>query len=124
MVPDSNDKRQAVPMAQQALANLEQAGIARPVDATGQVVPIPNLLDSGSYSESAAQGLADLNLDPHRATGRQRHHEAATTPAARATTASTPSAAEPAAASPQAIAEPTAKEKRAAKLRTTTGRAL
>jgi transposase len=108
VVPDSNDKQQAVPMAQQALANLEQAGIARPVDANGQVVPIPNVTDTGYYSEKAAQGLEDLDLDPHMATGRQRHHAAATP-----TTANTPTA-----------TAPTAKEKMTAKLQTAAGRAL
>ena len=43
----SNDKEQAVPLAQAALANLAQAGIARPTDAAGQAVAIPNLTDSG-----------------------------------------------------------------------------
>jgi transposase len=108
VVPDSNDKQQAVPMAQQTLANLEQAGIARPVDANGQVVPIPNLTDNGYYSEQAAQGLLDLDLDPYMATGRQKHHTATATP--------TP-------ATTSAIA-PTAKEQMRAKLRTATGRAL
>jgi transposase len=111
VVPDSNDKQQAVPMAQQALANLEQAGIARPVDAAGHVVPIPNLLDSGYYSAAAVQGLAELDLDPYLATERQRHHAAAVpvTPAVDA---------------PGAAVEPTTKEKMAAKLRTAAGRAL
>jgi transposase len=54
VVPDTNDKQQAVPMAQQALTNLEQAAIVRPVDEQGQPVPIPDLLDSGYYSEQAA----------------------------------------------------------------------
>ena len=105
VVPDSNDKRQAVPLARQALANLDRAGIARPVDARGQAVAIPNLLDSGYYSEAAAQGLADLDLDPHMATGRQRHHEVLATPA-------------------PVTAGATAKEEMAAKLRTAGGRAL
>src|SRR5262249_18945769 len=47
----SNDKEQAVPMAQAALATLAQAGIARPTDAAGQPLPLPNLTDSGYYSE-------------------------------------------------------------------------
>lgn len=105
VVPDSNDKQQAVPMAQQTLANLAAAGIDRPVDAQGHVVPIPNLTDTGYYSEAAAQGLADLDLDPHMATGRQKHHEAAAPTNAGATAA-------------------TAKEQMTAKLRTTAGRAL
>ena len=115
VVPDRNDKQQAVPMARQALANLEQAGIERPVDAAGQAVPIPNLLDSGYYSEPAAQGLADLDLDPHMATGRQKHHEAA--PAA------VPAAVDPVAPTAAAVA-PTAREQMTAKLRTVGGRAL
>jgi transposase len=141
VVPDSNDKQQAVPMAQQALANLERAGIARPVDAQGQTVPIPNLTDSGYYSEKASQGLAELNLDPHMATGRQRHHEApacghapvvGTASASEPSAASTTSASEPSAAgaaaasaagtSPAATAN--AKEEMTAKLRTPAGRAL
>ncbi len=115
VVPDRNDKRQAVPMAQQALANVEEAGIERPVDAAGQAVPIPDLLDSGYYSEQAAQGLVELDLDPHMATGRQKHHEAAP-------------AVVPAAVGPvpttAAAAAPTAKEQMTAKLRTAAGRAL
>ena len=117
VVPDSNDKQQAVPMAQQALANLEQAGIERPVDAQGQAVPIPNLTDSGYYSEQAAQGMADLGLDPHMATGRQRHHEAPATTA-------TPGATEPTPARTPSVAVATAKATMTAKLRTPAGRAL
>ena len=98
----SNDKQQAVVMAQQALANLEKAGIERPTDEQGQGVAIPNLTDSGYYSEKAAQGLIDLGLDPYMATERQRHHTTATA-GAMATTA---------------------KERMAAKLRSPVGRAL
>ena len=86
------------------LANLEQAGIERPRDAAGQVVPIANLTDSGYYSEQAARGLQDLQLEPYMATERQRHH------AAPATATPVPSA--------------TAKEVMTAKLRTAAGRAL
>jgi transposase len=109
VVPDSNDKHQAAPMAQQALANLEQAGLSRLVDAQGQAVPIPNLTDSGYYSERAAQAVAQLGLDPYMATGRQKHHEVAS-----AVVAGVPDCAAPA----------TAKEKMTAKLRTAAGRAL
>ncbi len=92
----SNDKEQAVPF-------LEQAGIERPRAATGQEVPIPNLTDSGYYSEKAAAGLKALDLDPYMATQRQRHHG-------------------PAAA---ALEPPrTAQEAMQAKLRTAAGRAL
>jgi transposase len=99
----SNDKEQAVALAQAALSNLERAGIARPTDAAGQAVPIPNLTDSGYYSEKAAQGLAALGLDPYMATERQRHHAAGVAPTGPATTA---------------------KEAMAQKLRTAAGRAL
>jgi len=98
----SNDKEQAVPLAEAALANLAEAGIARPSDAAGQPRPLPNLTDSGYYSERAAQGLAALGLDPYMATERQRHHAAAVA----------------------AAAAPTAKEAMALKLRTAAGRAL
>jgi hypothetical protein len=100
----SNDKEQAVPLAQAALAELAQAGIERPTNAAGQAVAIPNLTDSGYYSEKAARGLVELGLDPYMATERQRHQGSA---AAAATTV-----------------PPTAKETMAAKLRTATGRAL
>jgi transposase len=100
----SNDKEQAVPMAEAVLANLEQAGIERPTDAAGQVVPIPNLMDSGYYSEKAARGLKDRQLDPYMATERQRHHTA------------------PAEAT--LVPSATAKEVMTAKLRTAAGRAL
>ena len=102
VVAASNDKEQAVPLAQATFANLEQARIERPTDERGQVVAIPNLTDSGYYSEKAAQGLIDLGLDPYMATERQRHH---TTAAAGA-------------------AAVTAKERMAAKLRSPVGRAL
>src|SRR5581483_3891198 len=100
----SNDKEQAVPLAQAALTNLGRAGIARPTDAAGQAVAIPYLTDSGYYSAKAAQGLAALGLDPYMATERQRHHAVGA-----------------AAAAPAA---PTAKEAMATKLRTAVGRAL
>ena len=42
-----NDTQQAEPMAQATLANLDQAGIERPTDASGQVQAIPSTLDNG-----------------------------------------------------------------------------
>jgi transposase len=104
VVIESNDKQQAVPMAEQALANLEAAGIERPRDAQGQVQKILSLEDSGYFSERAVSGLAALGLDPYVATGRHKHHaplEAATVTAAA-----------------------TAKEKMQVKLRTARGRAV
>jgi transposase len=105
VVTASNDKEQAVPLAQATLANLEQAGIERPTDEQGKAVAIPNLTDSGYYSAKAAQGLVDLGLDPYMATQRQRHQSAGAADAA----------------APQAT---TAKERMAAKLRSPAGRAL
>jgi transposase len=76
----ANDKRQAVPMAQAALYNLHTAGIERPTAADGIPTPIPNTADSGYFSEQAVEGLEKIGIDPHIATGRQRHHEALAEP--------------------------------------------
>jgi transposase len=105
VVAASNDKQQAVPMARAALAELERAGVARPTNAAGQAVAIPNLTDSGYYSEEAARALAALGLDPYMATERQRHQ------------------AGPAVVTAAAV-PPTAQGAMAAKLRTAVGRAL
>jgi transposase len=71
----ANDKQQAVPMAQAALNNLSAAGIAIPQDAHGNPQRIPNTADNGYFSEKAVEGLEKMGLDPHIATGRQKHHE-------------------------------------------------
>jgi transposase len=70
----SNDKEQAVPMAQATKDNLQAVGLTPSTDATGQAQKIPNCMDSGYYSEKAAQGVADLGFEPYMATERQRHH--------------------------------------------------
>jgi transposase len=106
VVPETNDKQQAVPMAQQALANLEQAGIKRPVDPSGQAQPILNDADTGYYSDKAVSGLEALGLDPYIAVERQKHHA----PALAVAEAGQPGA--------------TAKDKMRAKLRTERGRAV
>jgi transposase len=105
VVMQTNDKRQAVPMATQALANLEAAGIERPHDTAGQVQTLTQALDSGYFSAAAVSGLEALGLDPYIATERQRHH------------------------APAAVAEPvaagaSAQERMRAKLRTARGRAV
>jgi len=105
VVTDTNDKQQAVPMAQKALANLEAAGIARPRDAAGQVQKIISLEDSGYFSAKAVAGLEALDLDPYMATQRQKHHVPV----------------EAAAAAPAAAP---AQEAMRAKLRTARGRAV
>jgi transposase len=101
----SNDKQQAVPMAQQALSNLEAAGIERPRDAEGEVQKIAAALDTGYFSAGAVAGLEALDIDPYIATERQKHH--APPPAGEAVAAGA-----------------SAKEQMRAKLRTALGRAL
>jgi transposase len=100
---EANDKQQAVPMAQLTMAQLEQAGIKTPKDATGAAQKIPGTSDSGYYSATAAAAVEQLGFDPYMATGRQRHHglEAAV-----------------------AEAPTTAKERMAAKVQSSAGRAL
>jgi hypothetical protein len=107
VVQEANDKQQAVPMAQQALANLAAAGIERPVDAQGQVQKIASLEDTGYFSAEAVSGLEALGFDPHMATERRKHH----TPLGAVQPASSPGPA-------------TAKDKMQAKLRTACGRAV
>ncbi len=72
----ANDKRQGVPMAKAALDNLEAAGVERPKAADGTAVPIPNTADAGYFSEKAIAELEEMGIDPHFATGRQKHNEA------------------------------------------------
>ena len=111
---EANDKQQAVPMAQAALDNLNAAGIEQPKAADGTPTPIPNTADTGYFSKEAVEELEKMGIDPHIATGRQKHHEA-------------PVPAEAAAPSAEAAApsaEASAKEKMQRKLRTATGKAL
>lgn len=103
----ANDKQQAVPLARAALDNLAAAAIEQPKAADGTARPIPNTADAGYFSEKAVEELAKMGMDPHVATGRQKHHE---TPA------------------PAAVGEPaadaSAEEKMRHKLRSATGRLL
>jgi hypothetical protein len=113
----ANDKQQAVPLAQAAVANLAAADIERPRDEQGQPRPIPNTADSGYYSAENVRGVAAVGLDPHFSVGRQKHHAAATEAIA-ATEA-------PAVVSTSAaVADENPKVAMAKKLRTPTGRAL
>jgi DDE family transposase len=101
---ETNDKKQAEPMAQATLATGTQAAIERPTDDdTGEPKAIPATLDNGYYSEAATAGLEQLGLDPYIAAGRIRHHE------------------EP---PEEAESAQTAKEHMAAKVRTQQGREL
>ena len=99
----TNDKQQAVPLAEATRQNMEQAEIVLPQGTDGQETKIPATLDSGYYSEAAAQRLEELGFDPYMATERQRHRPAAEGPPAPPVTA---------------------KERMAAKVRTPEGRAL
>jgi transposase len=103
----ANDKQQGVPMGQAALDNLTAAGIERPKAADGTVVPIPNTADTGYFSEEAVEKLTRMGFDPHIATGRQKHNQAAEVPNAGGLPTNTG-----------------VKEKMAAKLRSAAGKAL
>ena len=104
---EANDKRQAVPLAQAALANVAAAGIERPQAADGTPAPIPNTADNGYFSDEAVQQLAEMGMDPHIATGRQKHNQVAVAE----TTAACPTAA-------------SAKERMSHKLRSAAGKLL
>src|SRR5205814_1617687 len=81
----SNDKRQAEPMAQATRAALDAAGIAPGPDASGARPPIPAALDTGYFSAAAVGALEGAGFDPYIATERQRHHPAPAVAAAAAT---------------------------------------
>jgi transposase len=119
---DANDKHQAVPLAQAAMANLAAAGIERPRDEQGQPLPIPNTADSGYYSAENVQGVAAAGLDPYFAVGRDRHHASEADPPAAAPNGSADASPVPADADGTADKNP--KAAMAKKLRTATGRTL
>ena len=101
---ETNDKKQAEPMAQATLETISQAAIERLTDEdTGEPKPIPATLDNGYYSEAATEGLEKLGFDPYIAAGRIRHHEEPTE---------------------ESESPKTAKERMAAKVRTEQGREL
>ena len=103
----ANDKQQGVPMGRAALENLGAAGVERPKGADGTPIPIPNTADTGYFSEKAIEGLEGMGMDPHFATGRQKHNE---------TPGSTVEG--------EAASTASAKEKMRHKLRTATGKLL
>ena len=70
---EAHATQQAVPMAQLTVTPLEQAGMARPTDATGAAQKIPATYASGYYSAAAAGAVEQSGCDPSMATGRQRH---------------------------------------------------
>ena len=63
----ANDKRQAVPMMDQTLENLQAAGVTQAVGA--------GVMDSGYYSEANTKALEERQIDPHIATERLKHHQ-------------------------------------------------
>jgi hypothetical protein len=63
----ANDKRQAIPMMDQARENLGAAGVSQAIGA--------GLMDSGYYSEENAAELERRGIDPYVATERLKHHE-------------------------------------------------
>jgi hypothetical protein len=63
----ANDKRQAVPMMDQAREDLGAAGVKRAISA--------GLMDSGYYSEENTAGLERRGIDPYVATERLKHNE-------------------------------------------------
>ena len=95
----ANDKLQALPMVDQARANLEASGVTSGIGAA--------LMDAGYYSEANATGLEQRGIAPYIATERLKHHEkVATAPRGRI---------------PKDLP---AKQRMARKLRTKTGREL
>jgi transposase len=64
---EANDKRQAVPMMDQARENLDAAGVKQPIGA--------GLMDSGYYSEANTAALEQRGIDPYIATERLKHNE-------------------------------------------------
>jgi hypothetical protein len=60
----TNDKQQAVPVAQATLTTLAQAGIELPQDEAGKVYAMPATRDNGDYSEAAAQHWRSEALIP------------------------------------------------------------
>lgn len=63
----ANDKRQVVPMVDQAQENLKAAGVAEAIGAA--------VLDSGYYSEANAAALESRGIDGYIATERLKHNE-------------------------------------------------
>ena len=63
----ANDKRQVIPMVDQALENLKAAGVKQAVGAA--------VMDTGYYSEANTKALEERALDPYIATERLKHNQ-------------------------------------------------
>ena len=59
---ETNDKKQAEPMARATLETVIHAAIERPTDDTGEPAAIPATLDNGYYSEAATQAWSNWGL--------------------------------------------------------------
>jgi transposase len=69
---ETNDKKQAVPLAQATKENLRAAECSLPCDEQGQPKLIPNTADNGYYSETNTIALERLGFDPHLSVGREK----------------------------------------------------
>jgi transposase len=107
----SNDKRQAEPMAEATRAEMDAAGIAPATPGSGARPLIPAALDTGYFSAAAVAALEGAGFDPYIATERQRHHPA-------------PAVASAAAETEPTVSPATAQERMRAKLDTASGRAV
>lgn len=104
----ANDKQQATPLGQQTKDNLQAAGIEPPAAEDGSEPVIPLSADTGYFSEDNVSDLESQGYDPYIATGRQKHHQ----PASSGTDGDDPPG-----------DDATAKERMTHKLRTASGRA-
>ena len=77
VTPAANDKQQATPLGQQTKDNLKAAGIEPPPAEDGSEPAIPLSADTGYFSEDNVRDLESQGYDPYIATGRQKHHQAA-----------------------------------------------
>jgi hypothetical protein len=77
VTPAAHDTPHAEPLARLTGAHREQAGMARPTDATGAAQTLPATSDRGSDRAAVAAAGEPRGGAPSRATGRQRHQAAA-----------------------------------------------
>jgi hypothetical protein len=74
---EAHDTQHAAPMAQRTIAQLGQAGMATPPDATGAAQKMPAPYASGDDSAAAVSAVEPGGCAPSMATGRQRHQASA-----------------------------------------------
>ena len=77
VVRAANDKQQAVPMAQAALANLEAAGIERPKGIDGTATPIRTRPTRAISASRRWKVWSNLGMDPYLAIESAEAHAAA-----------------------------------------------